>query len=142
MAPRLIPMQFVLNNWYLFLALFAVLGMLIVPPLRQRMYGIKNLSPADAVQIINRQSGTVIDVREPAEYNTGHIPSSLNVPMAGLATHKPLEKHKDRPLIIACRSGNRSVTAAIALRKRGFTQVYSLAGGMTAWQRDSLPTEK
>ena len=135
-------MQFVLNNWYLFLALAAVLGMLVVPPLRQRMYGVKNLSPADAVQIINRQGGTVIDVREPTEYKTGHIPNAVNVPMKTLATHKPLEKHKDRPLVIACRSGNTSVTAAIALRKRGFAQVYSLAGGMTAWQRDSLPTEK
>lgn len=136
-------MQFVINNWYLFLALFAVLGMLVIPPLRQRMHGVKNLSPADAVQVINRQAGTVIDVREPAEYKTGHIPNAMNVPMSSLgASIKQLQKHKDRPLVLACRSGNRSVTAAMMLRKQGFAQVYSLGGGMTAWERDNLPTEK
>lgn len=136
-------MQFVINNWLLFLALFAVLGMLIVPPLRQRLSGVKNVSPADAVRLINRQAGTVIDVREPAEYKTGHIPNSMNVPMSALATQvKQLAKHKDRPLILACRSGNRSVTAAMMLRKQGFDQVYSLAGGIIAWERDNLPTEK
>jgi len=136
-------MQFVINNWLLFLALFAVLGMLIVPPLRQRLSGVKNVSPADAVRMINRQAGTVIDVREPAEYKTGHIPNSMNVPMSALATQvKQLAKHKDRPLILACRSGNRSVTAAMMLRKQGFDQVYSLAGGIIAWERDNLPTEK
>ena len=136
-------MQFVINNWYLFLALFVVLGMLIIPPLRQRMSGVKNLSPADAVQVINRQAGTVIDVREPAEYKTGHIPNALNIPMSSLSAHtKQLAKHKDRPLVLACRSGNRSVTAAMMLRKQGFAQVYSLGGGMTAWERDNLPTEK
>lgn len=136
-------MQFVLNNWYLFLGLAIVLGMLIIPPLRQRMAGVKNVSPADAVQVINRQAGAVIDVREPAEYKTGHIPNAMNVPMSSLATQvKQLEKHKDRPLVIACRSGNRSLSAAMMLRKHGFAQVYNLAGGMNAWQRDSLPTEK
>lgn len=136
-------MQFVINNWYLFLALFAVFGMLVVPPLRQRMHGVKNLSPADAIQVINRQAGTVVDVREPAEYKTGHIPNALNVPMSNLTVQlKQLEKHKDRPLVITCARGQRSVTAAVALRKQGFAQVYSLAGGMNAWQRDSLPTEK
>lgn len=136
-------MQFVVNNWLLFLALFAVLGMLVVPPLRQRLSGVKNVSPADAVNLINRQAGSVIDVREPAEYKTGHIPNSINVPLAGLAAQaKQLAKHKDRPLILACRSGNRSVTAAMTLRKQGFDQVYSLAGGMIAWERDNLPTEK
>ncbi|MFP5348569.1 MAG: rhodanese-like domain-containing protein [Gammaproteobacteria bacterium] len=136
-------MQFVINNWLLFLALFAVLGMLIVPPLRQRLSGVKNVSPADAVRMINRQAGAVIDVREPAEYKTGHIPDSMNVPLSNLATHaKQLAKYKDRPLILACRSGNRSVTAAMMLRKQGFDQVYSLAGGMIAWERDNLPTAK
>ena len=136
-------MQFVLNNWYLFLALFVVLGMLVAAPLRQRLAGIRNVSPADAVQMMNRQGGTVVDVREPAEFKTGHIPNAVNVPLSGLAAQlKQLQKHKDRPLVVACRSGNRSVGAAVLLRKQGFAQVYNLAGGMIAWQRDNLPTEK
>ncbi len=136
-------MQFVINNWYLFLALVVVLGMLLANPVRQRLYRVKSASPADAVQIINRQSGVVVDVCEPQEFRNGHIPSALNVPSSGFAAYlKQLEKYKDRPLVVVCRSGNRSLTAAVALRKHGFGTVYLLAGGLAAWQRDNLPLEK
>ena len=136
-------MQFVINNWYLFLALFVVLGMLIGPVLRQRLSGVKNLSPAEAIRVINREAGVVVDVREPPEFASGHIPSAINVPMATLANpSKSLQKHKARPLVVACRSGNRSLAAAVTLRKQGFGTVYSLAGGISAWQRDNLPLEK
>lgn len=43
---------------------------------------------------------------------------------------------------MTCRSGNRSLRAAVVLRKHGFEKVYSLAGGLGAWQRDNLPLEK
>lgn len=136
-------MQFVINNWYLFLALAVVLGMLLAAPIRQRLYGIKTVSPADAIQIINRQSGVVVDVCEPQEFKTGHIPNAVNAPLSGLQTYlKQLEKYKDRPLVVTCRSGNRSLNAAMVLRKRGFAAVYLLAGGLAAWQRDNLPLEK
>lgn len=136
-------MQFIINNWYLFLALAAVLGMLFAGPIRQRLYGVKTVTPADAIQIINRQSGVVVDVCEPQEFKTGHIPNAVNAPLSGLPTYlKQLEKHKDRPLIVSCRTGNRSLNAAMALRKHGFPNVYLLAGGLAAWQRDNLPLEK
>jgi rhodanese-related sulfurtransferase len=45
-------------------------------------------------------------------------------------------------VIVSCRSGNRSLRGAIVLRKRGFERVYSLNGGLTAWQRDNLPLAK
>lgn len=136
-------MQFVINNWYLFLALLVVLGMLIGPVLRQRLSGVKNLTPAEAIRVINREAGVVVDVREPPEFASGHIPSAINVPLSTLASQpKPLQKHKARPLVLACRSGNRSLAAALTLRKQGFGTVYSLAGGISAWQRDNLPLEK
>jgi len=136
-------MQFIINNWYLFLALAVVLGMLLAGPVRQRLYGIKSISPADAIQLINRQSGVVVDVCEPQEFKGGHIPNAINAPLAGLQTYlKQLEKYKDRPLVVSCRSGNRSLAAAMALRKHGFAAVHVLTGGLAAWQRDNLPLEK
>lgn len=136
-------MQFIINNWYLFLALAVVLGLLVAAPVRQRIYGIKNVSPADAIRIINRESGMVVDVREPQEFKTGRIPNAINTPLSGLPTYlKQLEKYKSRPLIISCATGNRSLGAAVTLRKHGFGAVHVLAGGLSAWQRDNLPVEK
>jgi rhodanese-related sulfurtransferase len=43
---------------------------------------------------------------------------------------------------VSCRSGNRSLKAAVVLRKHGFATVYNLAGGLQAWERDNLPLEK
>lgn len=136
-------MQFVINNWYLFLALAIILAMLFGPAISQRRYGIRSVQPSEAVQLINRESAVVVDVCEPAEYASGHIPSALNAPLSALDKHlKPLEKHKNKPVVVTCRSGNRSLRAAVVLRKHGFEKVYSLAGGLGAWQRDNLPLEK
>lgn len=136
-------MQFVIDNWYLFAGLAVVLGLLVAPPLRQRFSGVRSVSPAEAIRVINRDSGVVIDVREPQEFAAGHIPNAINTPLTAMGAQvKVLTKYKARPLVIACAAGNRSVTAAIALRKQGFDTVYSLAGGITAWQRDNLPLEK
>lgn len=136
-------MQFVINNWYLFVGLVVVLALLIVPPLRQHFQGIKNINPAEAVRVINRESGVVVDVCEPQEFSAGHIPAAINVPLSGLSGQwKQIEKYKDKPIVVACRSGNRSLKAASMLRGHGFTTVYSLAGGLVAWQRENLPVEK
>lgn len=136
-------MSFVLKNWYLFLALGVVLSLLLAPLVRQRMSGIRSLVPAEAVQLINRENGVVVDVCEPQEFSAGHIVRALNVPLSALNTRTAeLEKYRDRPLILSCRSGNRSLKAAFALRRAGFQKVYSLAGGLIAWQSANLPVEK
>ncbi len=136
-------MQFVLNNWYLFLGLVVVLFMLLGDPLRQRLLGIANIPASQAIQLINRQNGVVVDVREPNEFSAGHIPSATNIPLGSIAARlKELNKFKDRPVVVCCRSGHRSAQAAAVLRKNGFASVHNLAGGIMAWQADNLPTER
>jgi rhodanese-related sulfurtransferase len=135
--------QFVLNNWYLFLGLVVVLFMLLADPLRQRLLGIANIPASQAIQLVNRQNGVVVDVREPSEFGIGHIPNATNIPLGSIAGRfNELKKFKDRPVIVCCRSGHRSAHAAAVLRKNGFTSVHNLAGGMLAWQGDNLPTER
>jgi rhodanese-related sulfurtransferase len=136
-------MQFVINNWYLFIALAVVLGLLVSGPLTQIIHGIKSVTAAQAVHLINRESGVVVDVCEPQEYKDGHIPQAVNIPLSGLKNNlKQLEKYKEKPIVVSCRSGNRSMRGAVILRKRGFATVYSLAGGLIGWQRDNLPVER
>lgn len=135
--------QFVVNNWYLFAALAVVLYLLLAPIARQRLYGIRHLSPAQAIQLINRENGVVLDVCEPNEFATGHIANAVNIPLPHLKERaRELEKYRDRPVIVSCRSGNRSLKGALLLHKQGFGKVYSLGGGILVWQRENLPLEK
>ena len=136
-------MQFVINNWYLFLALGVVLTLLVAGPIRQQLAGIRSLNSAEAIQLMNREHGVVLDVCEPKEFAAGHIAHAINIPLSQLrARARELEKYRERPVILSCRSGNRSLTAALRLHKQGFARVYSLAGGIAAWQRANLPVEK
>src|SRR5690606_25290069 len=61
-------MQFILDNWYLFLALIVVLALLLAPTVMQQMHGIKSLSPSQAVLLVNRESGVFVDISEPSEF--------------------------------------------------------------------------
>ena len=134
--------QFVINNWYLFAALVVVLVLLAADPLKRIIYRVSTVTPARAVQLMNRD-GMVVDVREPGEFAGGHLPNAINIPLGSLAMRlNELQKHKDRPIVVYCRSGQRSARAAVVLRKQGYTQVHNLAGGVTAWQNENLPTER
>jgi rhodanese-related sulfurtransferase len=135
--------KFVWNNWYLFVALGVVLGLLALDPLRRLLYRLTYHEPAELVTLINRQNAVVVDVRDPGEYRTGHIVGSLNLPAADLPVRAAeLDKYKTRPIVFAGRIGQGAVKGAILLRKRGFEQVGVLAGGIGAWERAQLPVEK
>lgn len=66
------------------------------------------------------------------------IPGALHIPMGQLGSRLG-DLDKDRPIIVVCRSGNRSAVVADALNQAGYT-ADTMAGGMTAWQRAGLPT--
>lgn len=88
----------------------------------------------------NKTNALLLDVRTEGEYNSAHIANSLLIPVQVLADQlKKIEKYKNKPVYIYCRSGNRSVTAANILLDAGFTKVYQLPGGIGAWARAGLP---
>ncbi|GFE16312.1 MBL fold hydrolase [Streptomyces glebosus] len=73
----------------------------------------------------------LIDVRNPAEYEAGALPGARNLPLAGLA-HRIAELDPSRPVVLYCRSGNRSVIAAALLEAHGFAEVCDVIGGYDA----------
>lgn len=136
-------MQFVINNWYLFAGLVVVLALLVAPNVIQLVQGIKNLTPSELVTLVNRQSAVVVDVSEVGEFKTGHIPNAINLPLSQIDQGTgQLAKFKERPVIVTCRTPNKSIKAASALRKRGFGAVHVLGGGLAAWDKQGLPLEK
>src|SRR5690554_5864513 len=109
---------------------------------------IKELSIEDLAHVTTHKDPVVIDVREPAEYAAGHIAQAINLPRgilefqlsslpqvaaASCAPEVALEQLRQKPVYLICRSGGRSALAALSLQQMGFTQVYSVAGGMNAW---------
>ena len=74
----------------------------------------------------------VLDVREPVEYASGHVPGSINLPQADLADRIE-ELPRDRPLLLICQGGYRSLRAAQFLKQMAFEQVATVAGGTAAW---------
>lgn len=126
------------NHMFLVAALILTLSLLIV---NLAQGGGKNsIDPVRATQLINHEDAVVVDVRPIADFNKGHIVNSVNIPANGFKsqTHQ-LDKHKEKPVIISCRSGNQSLLACRQLRKAGFENVYNLRGGIFAWQNANLP---
>jgi rhodanese-related sulfurtransferase len=74
----------------------------------------------------------LVDVREPEEYVAGHVPGSINIPQADLASRLD-ELPRNRPLHVICQHGMRSLRAAQFLKQSGFTDVATVDGGTTAW---------
>lgn len=136
-------MQFVTSN-FMSISLALVSGTLLLWSFfGNRLRGIKEVDSIGALQLINHKGAHVLDVREDSEYKSGHILNSVHIPLGKLNGRVgELEKHKDKPLVVVCRSGSRSSAACAALGKQGFAQVYNLAGGVLAWQKAKLPLEK
>jgi len=137
-------LEFLQQNWLLIAGLALLAVVMFKGPLMLRLYRVGSVSPASAVNLINRQGARVVDVREDREWQQGHIPEAIHIPLGQLGNRlDELEAYKggDTPLVVVCRSGNRSAMAAVRLRKAGFDAVYNLEGGTMAWQQANMPLE-
>jgi phage shock protein E len=99
------------------------------------------VSPDVVAQLYAGGGVTVIDVREEWEYAEGHIPGATLIPLGTLAQRID-EIPTDQPVILVCRSDNRSGQAYRWLRQQGLDNVHNMSGGMLAWQAAGLEIEK
>ncbi|HXI36523.1 MAG TPA: rhodanese-like domain-containing protein [Burkholderiales bacterium] len=139
MEPSLVQF-FQKDHNFLLLATAVASGGMLLWPLLRRSTGGPSVSTAQATQLINRDDALIVDVREPAEYQAGHILGAKNTPLERLGETEL--KRKDKPVIVYCESGERAPKAAAILRKRGYDRVLSLQGGLGAWKQAGLPVEK
>lgn len=131
---------FIGNHWILFTALAVIIALLVHNLV---VSGKGSVDPAGATELINRKDALVLDVRPAADFAQGHIVNARNIPLNGFAKQTgSLHKHKERPILVACRSGSQSSIACRQLRKEGFGEVYNLRGGILAWQSADLPLSR
>jgi hydroxyacylglutathione hydrolase len=84
-------------------------------------------------------TATVLDVRGATEYEAGHIPGTLNIPL-GYLEERLDDVPRGNDLIVHCQTGARSAIAVSLLERKGFKDVSNLNGGFVAWQRAGMPT--
>ena len=132
-------MQFLQDNWML-ASLAVVSGaMLAWSFIGGRLSGVEQADTLKATRLYN-DDALVLDVREDKEFAAGHIPKAKHIPLSQLAGRiKELDKFKGKPVLVTCRSGQRSASACRMLKKAGFETVYNQAGGIIAWERANLP---
>ena len=96
------------------------------------------VSPAEAAQL-QADGAFVLDVREQDEWDAGHVEGATLIPLGELP-NRLSELPKDKQIIVMCKTGNRSAQGRNLLLANGFSQVTSMAGGITAWVQAGLPT--
>ncbi|NIR58013.1 MAG: rhodanese-like domain-containing protein [Gammaproteobacteria bacterium] len=135
--------EFARNHWGLFLALVVVVALLIGNEVMRLLRRYREVTPAEATNLTNRENAVMLDIRDPKEYREGHIINAKHVPLGELDRRvKELERYKDRPVVAYCRTGQQSARACALLEKQGFQPVYNLKGGIQAWRNAHLPVTK
>ena len=135
--------EFAVNHPFLVAAFVVLLILVFANEFKVATQRHASLTPAGAVQLMNSEDVVVLDVRESSETVGGKIAKAIQIPISGLKTRiGELEKHKDKTMLVYCKTGARSGVACKQLSQAGFDKVYSLNGGLTAWQEAHLPLSK
>jgi len=135
--------EFLSRHWVLSTVAAVLIVLLISNELSRRLQKFKTLDPAEVARKAGRDGVALIDVREDNEWKAGHIKGARHIPLGKL--QKKLGDIKDESpteVVLYCRSGNRSATAANILVKGGFENVSHLGGGVLAWESQNYPVSK
>lgn len=110
-------------------------------PVKNPQEPFTRITVEEAREMMGRDDVAVIDVREPHEYNAGHVPEAKLIPVATVFARKE-ELPRDKDIIFVCGVGQRSALACEMAAAAGLTRLYNLEGGTDAWQRAGNPLEK
>ena len=110
----------------------------------------KPLTPQALTTLVNAGQAVVVDLRDKADYEKGHIVDSIHLPFskwqaetaADNPVHSLLDKHRDKPLILVCKMGQQSSHVAKRMQHAGFDSIYRLTGGVMEWQHAQMPLVK
>lgn len=133
-------MKFLIDNWMLISLAVSSGGLLLWQTLQKSAGG--GVGTAEAVRLINREKGVLIDVSEPAEFAASHAAGARNIPFGSVEGSKDLPSNKALPLLLICPTGARAGRAAGLLRKAGYEKAMAVTGGLAAWREAGLPVDK
>lgn len=136
-------MEFIQANG-LYIGLAVASGLALLWPLVSRgSQSAVNVSPTEAVLLMNRTKTLVLDVRDAEEFATGHIQGAKNIPLSELENRvKEIEKFKSKTVLVHCQKGMRSNSACKMLSGHAFTELHQLGGGLDKWIEAKMPLVK
>ena len=95
---------------------------------------IKEVTASDLLAMLKQGNDVVIlDIREPNEWNLGHVPGATLLPRGVIETNVEARVPRDKTVILYCSGGSRSALAADTMQQMGYGEVHSLIGGFRAW---------
>lgn len=130
-----------ITNHLILSTLFVILSSLLIRSLLTDLkQGGKSLEASSATLMLNREDAVMLDIRTAADFAEGHIINAKNIPFSEFEkrTHE-LEKLRDRPIIVCCKTGTSASQAVASLNKLGFEKMYRLKGGIEGWKHSNLP---
>ena len=100
----------------------------------------RQISQEEAKEMMDTRDVVILDVREQDEYDSGHIPGAVLLPVGAIdeGTAAEVIPGKDSVVLVYCRSGNRSKTASSKLADLGYTNIYEF-GGINTWPYETEP---
>ena len=130
-------LEFVINHWEMVVALVLTLMVLLIT---ERRKAAPSVSPQQATMMANGEDALLLDIRALADFKAGRVIGAKNIPFADLTKRmSELEKHKDKPIVIICKTGQTASSAANMLKKADYTNVHRMSGGMAEWTGQNLP---
>ena len=116
-------------------------GNITVINYRQASY--REVTSREAADLIKNEGPIILDVRTQNEYNRGHLPNSVLIPVQEIQRrYKELSNYKDREILIYCATGNRSTVASKILIDNGFKHIVNMRGGIYDWSKENYPVTR
>jgi rhodanese-related sulfurtransferase len=132
--------EFAGNNAILVAGFAAIVLLLIWTEISRHTRGYGEVTPLQAVQLINQGKTSIVDIRSAADFSNGHLAGSQHIALSRFSKPDPdLEKIKSEPILVVCKSGQTAHQAAAKLVKMGASDVAVLKGGATQWAADQYP---
>ena len=136
--------EFAQRHTLLTVSWFAIFAMVIYTFFKSATEKFKTIQHPEAIRLINNEDAVVIDLRTLDEFQRGHIIDSINLLPSDIknANLGKIEQHKEKPLILVDLNGVNAPASAALLTKQGFSKVYVLKEGISAWMGANLPIVK
>jgi len=101
--------------------------------------GGKKISAQSLIKLCNNDEAVLIDLRSSDLFNSGHITSSINIPLSDILKRSNEINNSNKKIILICEMGNSAPNAGEILQKEGFDDLLILKGGINEWRMENLP---
>ena len=126
-----------------FIAFLFLISLIIILVIYERKKGGTKIDASELTRLINKEEPYVFDLRSSSEFDSGTVSGAVNIQSSDLVKGNAQFKVKEEDkIVLICKTGSNSSTAAGTLKKEGFTNVSVLAGGMMGWVQGGMPLAK